>query len=84
MDDSTNQGSPGSDVFAVIGNVTSIQAARERRSVEAPLSAEEIRQVRQLLAMGGRIESAVQKAELLSHKCPTARRVFDDLERDGG
>jgi hypothetical protein len=47
------------------------------------LSDDEIRQLRQLLAMRDRIEDNVRKGELLVQKCPTARRIFDDLERDG-
>lgn len=82
-EDSTYHGSGGDEV-AEMGNVISIATARVRYSAEAPLNDDELRQLRRLLAIADRIENMVSKAELLLHRCPTARRVISDQERDGG
>lgn len=62
--------------------VVSISAARRRHTPETPLSDEELRGLRRLIALLPELETLHSEAAILAHRCPTYRRVRDELEKD--
>lgn len=54
-------------------NVVFFTTVRKRKTGVSPLSDDEIRQLRELLRVSGHVLAG----------CPTARRIVNDLERDG-